>query len=126
MKRGWFGAALLAALLLLGILSSLAMGMLHEPLSDSMERASELAMAGNWEQAAAVSRRSAEIWEELWQFSAVFADHGPMEEIDSLFAQLEVYRKAGDTLGFAAVCASLQTQLEAMGDAHELSLWNLL
>jgi len=126
MKRGWFGAALLLALLILGIFSSLAMGMFHEPMASAMERASELALEENWEQAARIARKTEENWEELWHFSACFADHGPMEEIDALFAQLEIYREAEDTLGFAAVCASLQTQLEAMGDAHELSWWNLL
>ena len=126
MKRGWFGAALLAALLLLGIFSSCAMGMFYGPMADTMERASELALAGSWEQASEVSHRMEESWEELWHFSACFADHGPMEEIDALFAQLEVYQDAGDTLGFASVCASLQAQLEALGDAHRFSWWNLL
>ena len=126
MKRGWFGAALLLVLLLLGIFSTVTMGMFHKPMSEAMERASELSLDGNWEQATRIAGQTEENWEELWHFSACFADHGPMEEIDSLFAQLEIYRETKDVLGFAAVCASLSKQLEAMGDAHELSWWNLL
>ena len=126
MKRGWIGAALLAALLLLGIFSSLAMGLFHEPMAELLDRASEYALAENWEQAERLSDLAEDKWEEMWHFSASFADHGPMEEIDSLFAQLEVYRQVRDTVGFAAACASLSRQLEAMGDAHEMSWWNLL
>jgi len=126
MKRGWFGAALLLGLLLLGIFSTVTMGMLHGPMSDAMEQAAESALEGNWLQAEQIVHRVEDRWQDQWHFSACFADHGPMEEIDSLFSQLEVYRKSEDVLGFAAVCASLQTQLEAMGDAHELSWWNLM
>ena len=126
MKRGWFGVGLLAVLLALGIFSSVAMGLFHEPVADVLERASDYALEENWDQARRLSGRAEDTWEELWHFSASFADHSPMEEIDSLFAQLEIYEKARDPVAFAAVCASLSRQLEAMSDAHELSWWNLL
>ena len=126
MKRGWFGVGLLAILLGLGIFSSLAMGLLHEPMANMLERAADCALEGSWEQAERLSLRAEENWEDMWHFSATFADHGPMEEIDSLLAQLEVYAQIRDPVSFAAVCGSLSRQLEAMGDAHELSWWNLL
>lgn len=126
MKRGGFGAVLLAALLVLGIISALAMDRLHSPLADTMEEASAAALAGDWHRAAQLTGEVHASWEKGWRFSACFADHGPMEQIDRLFSQLEVYRAAEDPLAFAVVCASLQTQLEAMGDAHKLNWWNLL
>jgi hypothetical protein len=49
-----------------------------------------------------------------------------MEEIDSQFAQLNVYAGAGERLSFAAICAQLASALEAMGDAHALNWWNLM
>lgn len=126
MKRGWFGAGLLLGLLLLGILSSRFMKTVHQPLSEALTQASDLALAGDWEQAAAIQRQAHAAWEDAWNFSAAFADHGPMEDIDSLFSQLEVYLAAGDRVGFSAACASLSQQIEAVGDAHELNWWNLL
>lgn len=126
MKRGWFGAALLLVLLGLGIGSSMMMQKLHTPLAESLDRAAEFALEGNWEQAEHAAREAADTWEKMWHFSATVSDHEPMEEIDALFAQLEVYRAAEDPVNFSSACASLSRQIEAMGDAHELSWWNLL
>ena len=126
MKRGWFGAALLLILLALGIGSSSLMGNLHRPLADSLERSSEYALEGNWATAQETALQAEETWKKLWHFSAALSDHEPMEQIDSLFAQLEVYRTDGDTIGFAAACASLSRQIEAIADAHELRWWNLM
>ena len=126
MKRGWFGAALLLVLLGLGIASSVLMGIFHEPLAQSLERAADLALAENWEKSQEIVEQAQEKWEKMWHFSATVSDHGPMEEIDALFAQLEIYQKSRDPVNFAAACASLSRQIEAMGDAHEISWWNLL
>ena len=54
-----------------------------------------------------------------------FADHTPMEEIDALFAQVEVYAAAREETDFAAGCAALSRKVEAMGLAHGASWWNL-
>jgi len=126
MKRGWIGLALLAFLLAGGCLSSYFMARWHEPLEETMDRAAEQAQAGNWEQAEAFSREAEEQWERRWHISAAFADHGPMEEIDSLFAQLEVYGDQRETLGYCALCRELARELGAMGEAHVPNWWNLL
>ena len=126
MKRGWFGGALLLVLLAGGIVSSVVMGNFHEPLARSLDRASEFALEENWEQAEQTARQARERWEDMWHFSAIVSDHGPMEQIDALFSQLDIYRQAGDPVNFAAVCASLSQQIGDMADAHGISWWNLL
>ncbi len=126
MKRGWFGAGLLLILLVLGIASSVLMQNFHKPLSQQLERAGEYALEENWGKAEELAESAEETWRKLWHFSAAVSDHEPMEQIDSLFAQLEIYRKAGNCLGFSAVCASLSRQIEAIGDAHSPTWWNLL
>ena len=126
MKRGWFGAALLLILLGLGVGSSSLMEVLHRPLADALDMASEWALEENWEGAAETARQAEASWRKLWHFSAILSDHEPMEEIDALFGQLEIYRAEGDSLSFAAACASLSRQVEAIADAHGLSWWNLL
>jgi len=49
-----------------------------------------------------------------------------MDEIDSLFAQLEVFRQAGLWGDFSACCRRLSRLIEAMAEAHSLTWWNLL
>ncbi len=126
MKRVWFGAALLLVLLALGIGSSIIMGRLHQPLAEDLRQAADLALSGNWETAEKIVINAEKKWKNAWHFSASFSDHGPMEEIDTLFAQLDVCRKCRDEDVFAEICACLSRQIKAMGDAHELSWWNLL
>ena len=126
MKRGWFGLGLLVFLLLGGLLATLYMGRTHREISRELEQAAAHALAGYWEEALEEARDAREDWEEGWHFSAAFADHEPMEEIDALFSQLEAYRATRDSVAFAAVCRQLARQVEAMGDAHSLNWWNLL
>ena len=126
MKRGCIGAALLLLLLVGGGLSVRAMVDMHAPLTGFLEKASEAALTSDWEQAQALSRKAQTRWEKNWHISAAFSDHGPMEEIDGLFAQLQVYGKLREGAGFAALCRELARELEAMGEAHVPNWWNLL
>ena len=126
MKRGWIGLGLLLILLVAGLLVTGHMGRNHRKISRELDMAAAHALAGDWEEALEETRDAWEDWEEGWHFSAAFADHEPMEEIDALFAQLEAYRKTRDAVAFAAVCRQLAKQVEAMGDAHQLNWWNLL
>lgn len=126
MKRCWFGGVILVVLLALGLGVTWLMGWCNEPVSQCLDRAAEAALAEDWEKTEALTGEAKDRWEKYWNLSAVFADHEPMEEIDGLFAQLEIYSSAGDNLSTAAVCAELSQRLEAMGDAHKGSWWNLL
>ena len=126
MKRGIIGFALLAALLAGGIGSSWAMVRWHRPLEVQMNRAAECALALDWPQAEQLHRQTQDQWQTRWHMAAAFADHGPMEEIDSLFAQLEVYEQCRDPLGYSALCRELAQELAAMADAHIPNWWNLL
>ena len=126
MKRVWIGAAILILLLTGGLLVTRHMGCTHREISRELERAALFAQAGNWEEAGDETEDAYEDWQAHWRFSAAFADHAPMEEIDALFAQLEAYRTARDGVSFAAVCRQLAKQVNALGDAHGLTWWNLL
>lgn len=126
MKRGWIGVVLLLALLAGGVLSVWLMVELHDPLEGILEQAAEAALASRWERAEVLSREAQTRWEENWHVSAAFSDHAPMEEIDGLFAQLEVYRGLQDAASFAALCRELAREMKAMGEAHVPNWWNLL
>ena len=126
MKRCWFGFALLLILLAGGLLATRGMEKIHGALSQTLETAAEAALREDWHGAQAAFEKARAEWEKWWHFSAALADHEPMEEIDSLFAQGEVCLRlgAGEELGL--VCVQLARQIRAMGDAHACTWWNLL
>lgn len=126
MKRGWIGLALLLILLGAGLLVTWFMGETHEEIADKLEDAGVLALTGDWEGADRLVRRARMEWDKSWRISAALTDHEPMEEIDSLFAQLEIYRRQREALSFGALCAQLSSLLEDLGDAQGLNWWNLL
>ena len=126
MSRSWFGLALLILLLAGGLAATWYMGSCHSQGAEILEAAGSSALAGDWEQANALAARAMENWERGWTISAAFADHGPMEAIDSQFAQLEVYAAARERLSFAALCAQISRQLEAIGEEHAFNWRNLL
>ncbi len=126
MKRGWIGVGLLTAMLILGFLVTRWMSQTHSRISADLDRAAAYALAENWELASLSAQKAKNQWQQYWHFSAAFADHEPMENIDSMLAQLPSLTSARDSVTFAALCAQLSRQMEAMGEAHSLNWWNLL
>ena len=126
MKRFFIGVMLLVLLFLGGLLTA---GVLHadfEPIAAQLRQASREAEAGNRAQADLLSRLAREKWEACWKRTAVFTDHGPMEQIDGLFAQLEVYRNEGNRAAFSAICLRLALEISELGEDHRLNWWNFL
>ena len=136
MKRSWIGFALLLVLLAGGIAATVGMEKCHEPIARDLANAAEQTVNGDWEQAQAHLLRAKSAWGSTRKFAACFADHTPMEEvsaelaameeIDALFAQVEVYAAAREEAEFAAGCAELSRRMEAMANAHGAQWWNVL
>lgn len=125
MKQLWIGIGLLAAMLLSGIITPVILDRSHTPAVQDLERAAELAMAENWDTAERFSRRAEEKWQKTRPVTAAFTEHEPMDEIDALFAQLKIYSKTRDRVAYSSTCVYLSSQLGALGDYHDLNLWNL-
>ena len=126
MKGCWIGVVCLVLLLMGGLYVDRVMGRSHAPVSQDLDRAAECAKADDWTGAEAFADRARENWEKNWHFSAAFADHEPMENIDALFSRLTVFAAAREKEEFGALCRELSRQVKAMGDAHDLKWWNLL
>ena len=126
MKRGFFGLCTLLVFLFLGLWGSYAMGDFHEPISDSLEQAAQTALAGDMAKAVQTAKAAQTKWEDGWNRVAILADHTPMDEIDGMFARLEMYAQAGNTADFAACANQIATLVSATAEAHELSWRNLL
>ena len=126
MGRFWLGALILVALLLLGLWIGRATGWTHETISKMLDLAAEQVMAGDTAEGLATAQAARRRWHGGRNATAAIADHAPMDEIDGLFAQLEIYGQLRSPMELAAVCARLSALVSAMGEAHQLTWWNLL
>ena len=126
MKRGWIGLALLVALLASGLLTAKKMEQFHTDGVKKLTRAGVYALEENWAPARELAFQAMKQWQEHREFTAAFADHEPMEDVDCLFAQLPAYAREEDTAHFAAICAELSKRLEAVSNAHSFLWWNVL
>lgn len=126
MKRLWIGVGLLILLLLLGTLTTLYAVRIQERIADTLSQAREAAEVGQWEKAAGACFQANDLWKKHRRLTASITDHAPMEDIESLFAQLECFLKVRDPAAFAACCASLEVYTRAVGEAQSISWWSLL
>ena len=126
MKRMWIGVALLLAVLVIGIALTVAFHTLHGHLSEKLEDSSTAALAGDWKKATSLAREARSDWEKCRSFTAAVADHEPLEEMDSLFAQLAVWERLEEPEEFAATAAHLARLAEALRDSQAITWWNLL
>lgn len=125
MKRSWFGFLLLMVLLALSLTITWIMTDIHEPVSQNLRQAADLALAEDWDGANAYAKSARSRWEGWAHFRLCFADHTPVEDIDAEFAALDAYRAKKEAADFAAACMALEKKVDAIGNAHRLSAWNL-
>lgn len=126
MKRFWIGVIVLAVMLVSGFASAFALGKLHNTIADTLEQAAELVQTGHREQAEQKVEQAAAMWEKYHHLAASFADHEPLEQIDSLFAQLRVYFRVGREKDIADACVQLSSLSRDVAESHGLSWWSLL
>ena len=126
MGRLWIGIGILVILLAMGIGLLWGSGVFFEELSQDLEQAGELALAGNWQAAGEKAEKSREKWEQYHRFWASFTDHEPVEQMQALFSQLELYRARQLEVDFAAVCRNLVQLAEAIDESHSLRWWSVL
>ena len=124
MKRSLIGGVFLLLLPICGLLVSLTMGRIHDPIAQDLTRAASCALDSRWDQALALSAEAANTWQRHEVFRACFADHSPMEEVDACFAQLEVYGIMREETAFAAACRETARKVTAMAEAHKLIFHN--
>ena len=125
-RRFWYGLGVLLVMLGLGLWTARAIENRQQPISKTLERAAQVALEGDIEQGAVLVSHAKEAWGQARGLTATAADHGPMEEIESLFAQIQIYAQAGEQTDFSAYCTRLAQLVAAVGEAHKLSWQNLL
>ena len=126
MKRLWVGILVLGLFLAVSLLLSWYMTGLHRDLSRQLCAAAQAAAHGDMEEAAQLAGSAKQHWERNRHFVASFTDHEPLENLDSLFEELEVYRIAALPVDYAATCIQLSQLCLAVAESHCLTWWNLL
>ncbi len=126
MKRLYIGICVLALLLAIGLFISFAMNRMYAPITTLLEDAVAATLREDFSNAKEKAEKAKALWETYKNATATVADHTPMEDIDHLFAEMDIYAKTEELPHFAACCAQLAVMIGDMGDAHKLNLWNLL
>ena len=126
MKRLWLGRLILLFLLVGSLLVQILLFRVHSDISRDLEQAALAAMSQDWASSLSLARTALSRWQRWHHFTAAFADHNPMDELDSLFAQLPVYAQNREDPHFAATCKELSFLAKAMAESHKLSWWNFL
>ncbi len=126
MNRLWIGIGILVILLAMGIGMLCISRNFYEEFADGLEQAGELALAGNWSAAGEKAAQSKEKWERYRRFWSSFSDHEPVEQMQALFSQLELYKERQREVDFAAVCRNLVHLAEAIDESHSLRWWSIL
>ena len=125
-KRWIFGWILLLFLLIFCLWISFFTQRFFRPTASMLEDAVQASLEQNWGLALSRAEQAREKWQDRRSYTAFLADQSPMDDMDRLFGEMEVFARCRDQEHFAAVCSQLSVLCHAMADAHSLHLWNLL
>lgn len=125
-RRFYLGLGILLLFLALGLLTNYSLARIHQPVTEGFSQAAREALAGNLTEGIALARQAEHRWLRYRSVTASVADHTPMDEIEGLLAEMNVFAAAEDAEHFAACCAQLATLTQAIADAHNPAFENIL
>ena len=125
-RRFYLGLGLLVLFLISGLLVTFGLARVHGPTAEAFSQAAEAALEGNLSQGIALARQAKDRWLQFRRATASVADHTPMDEIEGLLAEAEVFAGAEDAEHFAACCAKLARLVQGIADAHSPDWENIL
>ncbi len=123
MKRFYFGVALLLILLAVALGAAAGLEKIHGEIATELEQAAQAVQAGNVAAAEPGLDRAQALWERYEHLLAAFADHEPLEEMEGLFAEVAIYRQAGEDTDLAAACTRLAILSRSVAESHSLKWW---
>lgn len=120
------GLGILIFFLVFGLLAGAAMDKACTPVAALLDQAGYAAQQGDVQTALRLADKAQKDWAGYSKAIATLADHTPMEEIDSLFAQTLTYLHQGAVTDFAAGCHRLACLITAVSEAHSLQWQNII
>ncbi len=124
MKRLWIGVGFLIVMLAIAIVLTVLFDRIHTPLAEAVEQAAALAADQDWDKATALTQQARADWKKYREFIAAVADHEPLEKMEYLLDQLQVYAELRRTADFSATCVELSALADAMLESQSLTWWN--
>lgn len=94
--------------------------------SQALDHAAAAASNGDWLTARRLTAQSKLEWDRRHLLFSALYDHAPIDQIDGLFAQLEVFSESRKTASFESTCVYLARQLESLGRSHSFNFSNFL
>ena len=125
-QRFWIGIIVLTVILVLGILLTLLFSHIHHPLAQQLREAATAAQADDWEKATALAQTARADWKRYRPIISAAADHEPLEQMEYLLDQLQIYADNRHKADFCALCIRLAALADAMADSQQICWWNLL
>lgn len=125
MKKMWIGVGLLVLLFGMGIFMGWWFPTVHDPVGQQLRQAQESCLAGDWQETEQAFYAAKLQWEKYRDITAMLCDHDPQDQMETLFAEAEVYCRTRDGEHFPPTCARLAAMSDAMEDLHRLNLPNL-
>ena len=125
-RRFMLGLVILILVLGFAIATAVGMKAIHKPSEAALNRAAELALNDDMEQAIPLARSAYDRWQKYRRITAAFADHNPMDDTERLFREMLVYAQTDEVPHFAACCTQLSALLKATYETHRFSLKNIL
>ena len=126
MRRGWLALALLIALVGLAGWHGAALHGLTGELTGLLTQAEARAEAGDWTEAAGLTRRASERWEGKHFYLHATLEHDVTDQIACGFAETLELLQCQEAGEYSAANARLVKQLELLGDMERPLLENLL
>ena len=126
MKRICIGLVILSVLLGFALLAAIYMEQIHTPIANSLLQAAQNALDGDWDKAEVLTSNAFASWQRHKRLTAALEDHAPIEEMDGLFADLQLQLQQRQEVSFAVTCNRLAQLATDITEDHALTWWNLL
>lgn len=119
-------AALLGGLLAFCLWNSAVMAADTARWRDQLEEAEGLALAGNWEEAAAAIRGGYADWSARQTYLHIVANHDAVDGAEAMYHRSLAFAESREESELRAELADLRDQLRALSEMEEFSLRNVL
>ena len=123
MKHLYLGLGILIVLLVLGLLSLFLLTRGLEEAVLTLDRAYALALRGRAREARETALSARSQWEGLYGLTASLVDHGPLDEVNRAFAELETRQEPRD---LAESCRVLSCLISGIARREKPLYYNFL
>ena len=123
MKHLYLGLGILVVLLILGLLGLFLLTRNLEQAALSLDQAYAQAMKGRDQEARETALYARSQWERLYGLTASLVDHGPLDEVNRAFAELEAQE---DSQELAKTCRVLSCLVRGIARREKPLYYNIL